>query len=309
MHELGTRFAQLRLRDLLLLEKIEELGSLRAVAEFFHLTQPAVTHALKALEHAFGALLVARGRRGQRGVGLTIEGAAVLIRLRLAKTELLAAQAAAKLPNSFPLRIGSIPTGILDILPRALADINQSHPSLRFTIMEAAVPQLWNGLARGELDVILSRMPDMSDWDNLVPSMTYRTIRRERLELVAAANHPASRKRKVDLAELARRPWVLPPKGGYTRLAFDQLFIQQELDPPDPVVINGSYQANLLLAATGQFLTVSPASALAVYQDFLKLKVFPAPWRDNSADIVVACRENSKANPGVAQFMHAIANV
>ena len=179
MHELGTRFAQLRLRDLLLLEKIEELGSLRAVAEVFNLTQPAVTHALKALEHAFGALLVARGRRGQRGVGLTIEGAAVLIRLRLAKTELLAAQVAAKLPNSFPLRIGSIPTGMLGILPRALADINQSHPSLRFTIMEAAVPQLWNGLARGELDVILSRMPDMSDWDNLLPSMTYRTIQRQ----------------------------------------------------------------------------------------------------------------------------------
>ena len=60
---LDARFAQLRLRDLMLLEHLAELGSLRAAAERLHVSQPAVTQALQGLEAAFGTALVERGRR------------------------------------------------------------------------------------------------------------------------------------------------------------------------------------------------------------------------------------------------------
>ena len=64
-----ARIEQLRLRDLLLLDQLEQTGSLRATAEHLHVTQPAVTQALQVLERAFGVALVQRGQRGQRRNG------------------------------------------------------------------------------------------------------------------------------------------------------------------------------------------------------------------------------------------------
>ena len=64
-----------------------------------HVTQSAITQALHSLEAAFGRPLVARGRRGQRGVRLTPAGAAALMHLRVARHELEAALAAAADPG------------------------------------------------------------------------------------------------------------------------------------------------------------------------------------------------------------------
>ena len=71
---LPARFAQLRLRDLMLLEHIDELASLTDAASRMHVTQSAITQALHSLEQAFGCPLVERGRRGQRGVSLSPAG-------------------------------------------------------------------------------------------------------------------------------------------------------------------------------------------------------------------------------------------
>ena len=71
---------QIRLRDLILLEHIQTLGTLRQAALALHVTQPAVTQMLKGLELAFGVALVERGRRG---VSLNAAGQAALAALKL----------------------------------------------------------------------------------------------------------------------------------------------------------------------------------------------------------------------------------
>jgi DNA-binding transcriptional LysR family regulator len=60
-------------------------------------TQSAITQALEA---AFGRALVARGRRGQRGVSLLPAGNAALMHLRVARHEMEAAAAAAADPGT-----------------------------------------------------------------------------------------------------------------------------------------------------------------------------------------------------------------
>ncbi len=64
---LPARFVQLRLRDLMLLEHLGEVGTLSEAAVRMHVTQSAITQALQSLEDAFGAKLVERGGRGTRG--------------------------------------------------------------------------------------------------------------------------------------------------------------------------------------------------------------------------------------------------
>ena len=58
--DLPLRFGQLRVRDLLLLEHLDELGSLTETAARLHVTQSAITQALQVLEKA-GLLKVEYG--------------------------------------------------------------------------------------------------------------------------------------------------------------------------------------------------------------------------------------------------------
>ena len=50
MHDIPARLGQMRLRDLRLLDFVARLKTLGKIAEQLHLTQPAVTQALQALD-------------------------------------------------------------------------------------------------------------------------------------------------------------------------------------------------------------------------------------------------------------------
>jgi DNA-binding transcriptional LysR family regulator len=262
-----------------------------------HMTQPGVTHALQALEAAFGAKLVDRGRRGQRGVTLTTAGKAALIRLRLAKREVEAAVMASRAPEVSSLRIGTLATSLVELLPRALGRLHQAVPALEVDLVESTVPDLWQRLAMGNVDAIVCRVPDIEQWSAILPLISYDRVREERLVIAAASNHPAFRKSAPGLQQLSRQPWTLPPTGSFTRAAFDQLFLRANLEPPRPIVTCLSFHANLQLAALGGFLTVAPVSAVDAYKRTLGLKIIDAPWAHHHAEIVVAFRRVDEGNP------------
>lgn len=297
----------LRLRDLSMLELIAKSGSLSGASELLHLTQPGVTHALQALEAAFGAKLVDRGKRGQRGVTLTAAGKAAIVRLRLARREVWAAIQASRAPEIASLRIGALATSMVDLVPRALVQLQESIPSLDAVLLESTVPDLWKRLSTGDVDVIVCRLPEIEQWSALLPLILYDRIHEERLGLVAAADHPAVRKTTCDLLALSRYPWTLPPIGSFTRAAFEQLFLRANLEPPLPVVTCLSFHANLQLASRGRFLTVTPLSAVEAYQRALRLKVIDVPWADHQAEIVVAFRRVDASNPLITEFRRCIA--
>lgn len=297
----------LRLRDLGLLDLIAQAGSLRGAAESLHLTQPGVTHALQALEAAFGVKLVDRGRRGQRGVTLTAAGKAALVRLRLARREVLAAIEASRTPAVSSLRVGALATTLVELLPRALGRLHEAVPALDLVLVESTVAELWQRLSTGDVDAIVCRLPESEQWSRLLPLIMYDRVHDERLVIVGAAVHPAARKPSPDLHRLQEYAWTLPPPGSFTRAAFEQLFLHGNLEPPRPVVTCLSFHANLQLAARGQFLTVAPLSAVDAYKRSLRLKVVDAPWGDRHAEIVVAFRRFDAANPLIGEFRRCIA--
>src|SRR5580765_7785965 len=173
---LPPRFAQLRLRDLMLLEHLEELGSLTEAAARMHVTQSAITQALQSLEEAFGRPLVARGRRGQRGVCLTPAGGAALMHLRVARHELEAALAAAVDPGTLELRIGALPLTLVQPLPNAIARLCKRLPQVHVLLSEDTVPNLWRQIGAGEHDAIVCRLPALSEHPRLPEGVSHRTV-------------------------------------------------------------------------------------------------------------------------------------
>jgi DNA-binding transcriptional LysR family regulator len=300
---LPARFAQLRLRDLLLLEHLEELGSLTEVAARMHVTQSAITQALQSLEKAFGRPLVARGRRGQRGVRLTPAGGAALMHLRVARHELEATLAAAADPGTLELRIGALPLTLVRPLPDALARLRRRLPRVHVRLTEDTVPNLWRQIEAGELDAIACRLPALSEQQRLPKGVAHKTIGHESLVLVCGRSHPLARRRKPVLAALREYDWVLPPEGSYTRLALEQLFVRAGLTGPRAAVTSMSFHANLRLAAEGSLLAVVPRSAALEVRKVLDLVLFPLDWGREDTAVTLIWREASLGNPALAALL------
>ena len=302
---LPPRFAQLRLRDLMLLEHLEQEGSLTEAAARLHVTQSAVTQALQTLEQAFGQPLVERGRRGQRGVRLTRGGAAALQRLRIARHELMAALAAAGAPEHPQLRIGALPLAMVSPLPDALTGLRRRLPQVHVLLTEATVPVLWRQLEAGELDAIVCRLPERGVEPGLPHGVAHRSVGQESLVLVCSRSHPVARKRKPDLALLRQHPWVLPPTGSYTRMGVDAMFMRAGLETPQPFITSVSFHTNLRLAAQDGLLAVAPRSAAQAVAAVLDLVLLPVPLAYQDGDIVLAWRAANADTPALAALLQS----
>jgi molybdate transport repressor ModE-like protein len=301
---LPARFAQLRLRDLMLLEHLAELGSLTEAAARLHVTQSAVTQALQSMERAFGQPLVARGRRGQRrGVSLTKAGAAALGHLRVARHELEAAWASAADPGTPELRLGALALTLVQSLPEALARLRRRLPRVHVHLTEDTVPHLWRKLEAGEVDAIVGRLPAMSERQRLPEGVAHRTVGHDSLVVVCGRGHPLARRRRPPLAELREHDWVLPPEGSYTRLAIEQLFLRAGLRSPRPAITSMSFHANLRLAAEGTLLAAAPRSAALAMREVLRLVLIPVDWGREDTAVTLVWREASRANPALETLL------
>jgi DNA-binding transcriptional LysR family regulator len=297
---LPTRFARLRLRDLLLLEHLHDLGTLTEAAARLHVTQSAITQAVHSLEEGFGRPLVVRGRRG---VTLTSAGAAALVHLRVARHEMMAALSAAADPGTLELRIGALPLTLVRPLPDALARLRERVPHVHVRLVEDTVPNLWRQLEAGEHDAIVCRLPSSSEQQRLPAGVAHRTVGHETLVLVCGRGHPLARRRKPSLPLLRRYDWVLPPEGSYTRLAIEQLFLRAGLNAPRAAVTSMSFHANLRLAAEGSLLAMAPRSAALAERSVLGLVLFPMDWGREDTAVTLVWREASLGNPALAALL------
>ena len=300
---LPARFAQMRLRDFMLLEHLSEVASLSEAAARMHVTQSAITQALHSLEAAFGAPLVERGRRGTRGIRLTPAGVATLIHLRVARHELVAARAAAADPGTLDLRIGALPLTLVQPLPAALARLRRRFPEVHIRLSEDTVPNLWQRIEAGEFDAMVCRLPALSEHPRLPAGVAHRTVGRETLVLVCGRNHPLARRRKPALAETCAFDWVLPPEGSYTRLAIEQLFLRAGLRMPRAAMTSMSFHTNLRLAAELDLLAVAPRSPANAIRDALQLSLIPLDWGHEESAITLVWREASLTNPALAALL------
>lgn len=142
-------------RRLQLLLALSRLGSMRAVAETFHLTTSTVSQQLAALAKETGTRLIEpEGRR----VRLTPAGR----RLADHAVTILAAVDAARLdldPDAEPsgtLRVGGFATGIRVSLLPILADLATRHPAVHVVVSEYEPIEAFALLTDDDLDLALT---------------------------------------------------------------------------------------------------------------------------------------------------------
>lgn len=299
MSDIPARLGQMRLRDLRLLDFVARHKTLGKIAEHLHLTQPAVTQALQALEQSFGIQLVVRE---SRGVSLTAAGTAALAHLRAMACEAEMAWAAAHRPVRPVMRLGCSPMASLMVVPQALARLRQMSPDTRVVLEEANVHTLWQMLSNGQVDALVARRPDLSAGEQSPDGVAVEVVGRERMVLIGPAH--LHQRKTVTLVELADRDWVLPPPDSMVTRAFTRFFASQHIAPPTVVYTSTSFLTNMRVAATCKLFTIAPESVAREQGPALALKVIDLPWEGGLSEIVLAYRQ-SRADDEVLQQLRS----
>jgi DNA-binding transcriptional LysR family regulator len=193
------------LRQLEYLLAVVEEGSFTRAAERMFVSQPALSHQIKALERSLGGELL---ERLPQSVTLTPLGRAVLphatAAVRAADEARRASQAVGGL-EAGELRIATLHSIALGVIPAAIRAWRLRYPQVSFVLREFVnIEQLTEQMRLGVADLAVGSPP--SGWDG-----PQRSLGMEELVVVLAVDDPLAQggRKSVKLEELADRPWVL----------------------------------------------------------------------------------------------------
>jgi DNA-binding transcriptional LysR family regulator len=178
-----------------------ELNFTRA-AKACHVSQPALTKAIKALEAELGGELF---RRERANTHLTDLGRVIQPHLQQMLDSAAVAQDQAKDFKSgtkFSLRLGVMCTISAHVIVGFLRAIREKLPAVELTIIERPGRQLLEDMMKGKFDVALIAMPELPARLNPVP------LYKERYGVAFAKGHRFERLNAVPIDELNNERYV-----------------------------------------------------------------------------------------------------
>ncbi len=193
----------MELRQIRYFLSVCEHGSFSRAAESCHVTQPAMSKAVKALEAEVGGELL--HREGRRLV-LSELGQMVRPHLeRLAGEQDAAIEVARnfRLLRQAPLRVGVLPTIGPARIARFLGGFRRRHPGIEVAVSESAAGQLARSLEQAQIDVAIA-----NGGVGFGDGFRVQSLYRERYVVVFAPGHRLATLDAVGLADLDGEDYV-----------------------------------------------------------------------------------------------------
>ncbi len=235
---------------------IAEHGSVSAAARVRGLTQPSISRQLQELERQLGTQLVERTSQGARltpaGEALA-SGARVLLRDLAALPAKVHGQAG---EVSGRVRLGTVDSIGIYVLPPLLAQFMQAHPRVELQLTCLPSPQLTTLLLDDELDVAMGT----SDH----PRLTCERLYQAPLVLAYPPSLP-ERQLPTTLAELAKERVVTFDKGLTIRTLIDQAFERAGLSF-QPVLSLANVEVIKAMVRAGLGLAIIPDGCVQAFE-------------------------------------------
>lgn len=199
--------------QLRLLTAVIEHGGFSRAAEALGLSQPAVSHSLKALSAAIGTPAVeVIGRR----VRLTQAGELLYEHAKRILAEFEAAGSALDELHGLQrgrLRVAGDTTVGIYVLPDLLGAFRHAHPSIAVHLGVDNRQGLYERLVAGEVDFVVSGRR----WEDSSIPLVVRPFLANELIAIASPRHPLASREQVTLADLAAEPFIVREPGSGTR--------------------------------------------------------------------------------------------
>jgi DNA-binding transcriptional LysR family regulator len=186
------------IRELKTLIAVAEHGGVSAGAEAVHLSVPAASAQLGNLEREMRTMLLDRSHKPAR---LTAAGQALLARARviinLYEQAIEAASESHDLSGTFTL--GSIPTALNSVLPKALLELRELHPRLQVMVYHGLSPSFVDLLRSGEVDAAI-----ISEPRSVLADLTWEPFAVEPVLVIA----PRDAVGRTDESLLSKYPYI-----------------------------------------------------------------------------------------------------
>jgi DNA-binding transcriptional LysR family regulator len=240
-----------------------------------HITQPALSNALRALEQEFGTTIINRGRVF---VGLTPEGERVLATAQRMMHERELLQQDLRSVASKPVGnivIGAVPTAV-PIAARFAAMLQAQHPGIMPTVLSMTSDEIENGLEKLSLDVGLGYTDRLQSKALRLRSLAQYT---EHYFLVQKSAKPNARKRltigaKITWQQASSLPLCLLTPDMHNRTIVDAAFAEAGVTA-QPIIETNSLLALALSVVAGEVCTILPGAMLDTVRGYAELEALP----------------------------------
>ncbi len=236
-------------------------------SQLLHLSQPALSLQIKALEEEVGAKLFERNRQGtmltEAGAVFREDAAAAMERLAAAKNR-AALTARGKIGV---IRLGFVSTAGYDIVPKLVRQYRKENPNIEFSLRNVLTEDQVRMVTDGTLDVGFLRLPLRS-----VPHLEVTPVHREPFVVAVPAAHPLAKMKQLRLRQLAEEPFIMYARRfapGY--YSFVESIFSRVGVVPQVVQTAGEMPTLVSLVDSGLGVALLPQSALTRKPDGVKV--------------------------------------
>lgn len=214
----------LNFHQLHIFHTVAEKGSFSMAAQALHMTQPAVTMQIQALEEYFGTRLF---HRSTKKIEMTEAGRTLLPFARksidmIRETESAMSRFTQMLEGR--LQLGASLTIGEYVLPRLLGPFSREYPHISVSMKVMNTTQIVEDILDHQLNFGLVEAPVHH------PDMKSEAVLSDELLLILPANHPLNQLQTITADEALKHPFVLREQGSGTRQVMEEEFARRGID-------------------------------------------------------------------------------
>jgi DNA-binding transcriptional LysR family regulator len=278
---------------------VARFGSYRRAAAELHISQPALSMAVRNLERELGVTILERGRSGAQ----VSEAGRELLPLfgsAIESIDQLRRAAGDQRTHRRVVRVGTVNAGTVPLLTTAIGAFAALHPATRVEVVGTQEAMIDAALREGSLDLgLISCLRG----DDMPPELETKQLLSGRAVVCLRADNPLAAMSEISLSELLSQPLILM-RSGYLM----HRYLHRLLDGRQSVV---SYETDggemgKLMVAEGLGLTVLPD--FSVVGDPLERAgvITCRPLRDDTEVRLMLRRRRSDIHPIATRDLHRL---
>ncbi|MBL8645600.1 MAG: LysR family transcriptional regulator [Rhodospirillaceae bacterium] len=277
-----------------------EHGQFNLAAAANGVSQQAISKAIAKLETELDVKLFERNALGATPTiyAKALEGRAqsILAETRLATAELNALSGAVL----GTLNIGVGLAAARRIVPKAIHAFRAQRPGIGISATVEPATTLYGKLLRGELDLVISPLPDGASVD---PQIETTPLFTDTDRPMVGGKHPLAVAKRVTMADLAVHTWIAPRYNAAIWFEICHAFAAARLAPPADVIRTDSMPLALGLLENENCIAMMGAETMTPEITAARIKVLEVPGLALKRQTHLATRRAAKLSPTAKAFV------